>query len=528
MATLDGDDLNAIAALLAAGVNVTQIIGETSAAEGLAQAGIDYGGGVFTIADVAGRILGGGAATIVGPGVWAYNSAGSVIPPATMSGAIRIGKDGTATYYAAGSNTDAARGTAILAAQTAASAGDLIIVSADAYVTGLGKNGVNWLFRNKCRIYTDISGSFDAIWRDGGSALEFRVDGDARFEASESQVAAFTGLSTVSMSYTYARNTGYAVPCVYGKNPGLKLSIRGDEIYAADYDALWFDDIAEFDGHFRLAHAGDNVLEGYAGHVRLTADLISGGSPGGIENGAGGMGPLSLWGGKYVINANEIRTQCGNVYQLTITASSGNYTINVATNGETKTTGNIAYNANAATIQAALRAVGWGLGSNTNTAFVVTGTGPWRISVNSVLSEAVVTVNQGTLAGGTAAIAQYDASNFAVYIEQEDLAACEAVINCPKIIGPIRHISGSLKLGPAVLDTTAWSTSSVTVGDTGVEMNSVKVSTRTTETNSFTAASNATVKCGGDIQHNKALNNVELSLLPPMSDVKRIVQSRSA
>ncbi len=80
---------------------------------------------------------------------------------------------------------------------------------------------------------------------------------------------------------------------------------------------------------------------------------------------------------------------------LTITATGGTYTLTV----NADTTGNIAYNANAAAIKTAIEALaGIAVGE-----VIVTGTGPFTISILKTVT--TFTVATGSLTGGTAALA---------------------------------------------------------------------------------------------------------------------------
>jgi len=88
----------------------------------------------------------------------------------------------------------------------------------------------------------------------------------------------------------------------------------------------------------------------------------------------------------------------GEIDTVTITASGGTYTISV--NGVATTA--LAFNANAAAIQAALVALSTvGAGNAT-----VTGTGPFVITFAASLGDVTVTLGVGSLTGGTATLAE--------------------------------------------------------------------------------------------------------------------------
>lgn len=87
----------------------------------------------------------------------------------------------------------------------------------------------------------------------------------------------------------------------------------------------------------------------------------------------------------------------GEITTLTITATGGTYTLTV--NGAT--TGALAFNANAAAIDAAVEALA-GVGAGKVT---VTGAGPFSLAFDPTLGDVTVTVATGALTGGTATIA---------------------------------------------------------------------------------------------------------------------------
>jgi hypothetical protein len=104
--------------------------------------------------------------------------------------------------------------------------------------------------------------------------------------------------------------------------------------------------------------------------------------------------------GRAIQNAGAPVAGTDAVQTLTITATGGTYKLSY----DGYTTPALAYNALAATIQAALRAL-----PSVGGAYVtVTGTGPWTITFSSNLGKKlvpVITVNTSLLTGGTASIA---------------------------------------------------------------------------------------------------------------------------
>lgn len=87
----------------------------------------------------------------------------------------------------------------------------------------------------------------------------------------------------------------------------------------------------------------------------------------------------------------------GEVQTITVTASGGTYTLTVGG----QTTSALANSANAAAIQAALQALS-SVGTGKAT---VTGSGPYTVTFDPSLGDVTMTVNTGSLTGGTATLA---------------------------------------------------------------------------------------------------------------------------
>lgn len=109
--------------------------------------------------------------------------------------------------------------------------------------------------------------------------------------------------------------------------------------------------------------------------------------------------PDWIYGGRNVLG--DLMAACDPaITAIYVTASSGNFTLGVSFNGGAiQTTGNIAWNASAATVEAALEAL-----SNVDDV-QVSGSGtsaePWRIQTVTPCGEYVISTNVGTLSGGT-------------------------------------------------------------------------------------------------------------------------------
>lgn len=119
-------------------------------------------------------------------------------------------------------------GAAMVAAQTAASAGDLICVYADASLaTMLGKDGVDWWFAPGVTI---TNTSVD-VFGDNGAAMTFTIGGGANFVATGTlaRIGNFTAASTIAAQFHSGNATG-----VGWRNSGAALVLQFDEMTSID------------------------------------------------------------------------------------------------------------------------------------------------------------------------------------------------------------------------------------------------------------------------------------------------------
>lgn len=167
-------------------------------------------------------------------------------------GVIRVSPAGVETYYPPSADTNAARGTALITAQTAAISGDVILVGAGTYTitTSLGKNGVNYYFE----VGSTVNSTTVNIFSDGGSAISFNVDGFGTFTNSSAtvnmmNVLRLTAGSTVKMQFQSATaSTGAAF---YLSHASASAKVH------------FFDTVTSSDGTFDIGSGGTYVLSGY-------------------------------------------------------------------------------------------------------------------------------------------------------------------------------------------------------------------------------------------------------------------------
>lgn len=100
---------------------------------------------------------------------------------------------GTYTTYPASADSDAARGTAIQNARTAAVSGETIWVNTGGHTvtSNLAKAGVNWHFAEGSSVTWTAAASGSALFGDGGAAMTFTVGGLGDFSITTSSGPAY-------------------------------------------------------------------------------------------------------------------------------------------------------------------------------------------------------------------------------------------------------------------------------------------------------------------------------------------------
>ena len=153
-------------------------------------------------------------------------------------GAVLRKPNGTYTSYLPTADTDAARGTAILAAQTAAVAGDLIEVHSDASFTGttsLGKNGVDWWIAPG----VTLTHAGAAVWATPTTPTSYDVGGYGRFVCTLDGTAVMTITTAGSEVHMVARSLVSTGATSVGVSKTLgTLWLTADLVSCVGYDAL--------------------------------------------------------------------------------------------------------------------------------------------------------------------------------------------------------------------------------------------------------------------------------------------------
>jgi len=216
---------------------------------------------------------------------------------------VRRSRNGRVRRYKPTADTDAARGVAVLTAQTDATAGDTILVYADALLdASLGKDGVNWWFSPG----VTITNATTDVWSDGGSAMNFEVGGQGSFHNTKptaginTRVGNFLAASTVNISYKSAiSNLGVAWRT---GNLAATLKLDGDLTQSADGT---FDNVGGtmlLFGRRAVSTAG-LVLEQDGDLTRCYISELESGGSNPVEN-IGGV--IHVFGSKIIAPTGEV------------------------------------------------------------------------------------------------------------------------------------------------------------------------------------------------------------------------------
>jgi hypothetical protein len=180
---------------------------------------------------------------------------------------IRRESDGDIFLYGQDAANSTAVGTAIIAAQTAASSGDVIEVHANATITtSLGKGGVDWWFAS-----VGVIGSGVPVWSDGGTGMTFAVDGMGAFASTGAApcVSLLDNSSVVTIRGRLMQNSAGADACIELEGATLYVtlheSLNGDgadgvvgagTLYITCPTLDCFDNCYEFSGTLHAVHTG--------------------------------------------------------------------------------------------------------------------------------------------------------------------------------------------------------------------------------------------------------------------------------
>ncbi len=228
---------------------------------------------------------------------------------------VLIRPDGSQYPFGQSATSSYARGTALLAAQSAAIAGDKILLYADASTTAaLGKNNVTlWVAPGVTVSSIDDPGNVPVI-SDGSTPMNFTVQGDGTFIGVNNYVVNLNAASTFTIQARKLRTTGFGLEAVaaFAGTTTLDLS---DGVYAYDYDALvaingaiivnartaFGGDSGADDGDGMESDAGgsivghiDNIISATndgvnnsGGYINITADTIRSGGLAAVYNSLG-------------------------------------------------------------------------------------------------------------------------------------------------------------------------------------------------------------------------------------------------
>ncbi len=217
-------------------------------------------------------------------------------------------------YYGTAASTAAEYGTALVAAQTAASSGDTIYVDQNSstylIATSLGKNGVNWRFAPGAIVETTTADL--EVWDDAGAAKTFTVDGSGIFRTTSgnARVLVLTHASSVvSFRCSEIRSNGAAKAGIY-LSSGATLTLTADLVSSDDYDSIW-NDAGNLRAEVKTIVGGGDGIEtsGTSGLTFVRALTITGnGNSAGGSSGYGLQLSMDPTSGQQVIEAQEIKS----------------------------------------------------------------------------------------------------------------------------------------------------------------------------------------------------------------------------
>lgn len=227
--------------------------------------------------------------------------------------AVLVRDDGTSVAYPASADTDAARGTAIEAARTAATSGEIIYVnSSGTYLTttSLAKDGVNWYFGPGVTISNATTSVFEVA-----TGMSFTISGAGEFFCTAAATPAVHinhASADVKIDCASIRSDGGGSSPALKMNAGL-LRLRASRIIeSVGYDAIW--------------HNG--------GILHVECPMLTGGGASGnaleLVNGEiyGRFGRLSATA--VTINGPEGNI-AGSIWCDYVSGASGNYAVDIAT-----------------------------------------------------------------------------------------------------------------------------------------------------------------------------------------------------
>lgn len=254
---------------------------------------------------------------------------------------------GQTREFGANAANATARGTALVAAQSWATAGDLIKVSAADYTiaSSLGKNGVDWWFAPGAEVTTTTAPT--ALWSSAANSASYTVSGEGDFTFAGNTgacVAVFnTGTTIVLNGRSFVTSTASgSLPCILMGDATSVLRVTAThQVKSVPYDALWTV-TGDVEVRAPLLYGGDNAVETYGGRTRVWATRCYS-----DNTGAAGGAALKLDGGDVVVTAQEVAN--ATFTQPTVILSAAQSTL-TATVDARRVTGWVDYNGGTARV----------------------------------------------------------------------------------------------------------------------------------------------------------------------------------
>lgn len=204
---------------------------------------------------------------------------------------VRLKKaNGTERTFGLGASTNAARGTALLAAQSAASSGETIILNPGSYdittTAVLNAVGVNYELTPGASIIRSATNG-RRVFYDSAGALTTTVGGAGSIvsaAANSSPLGCCIDLRDASSAFTFigkdldSFQTGTGGEAIYGAN-GADVTVRLTGYCKSNYDGIIWDSIDGLvDIECDTLHGDDNALEQGGGSSIVRARVVSGGN----------------------------------------------------------------------------------------------------------------------------------------------------------------------------------------------------------------------------------------------------------
>jgi hypothetical protein len=215
--------------------------------------------------------------------------------------------NGSTRAFGLGASSAALRGAALVSANTAASSGDVLTTTADAYTlaSNLGKNGVHLHLPPGCALNRSAAASA-SVFRDGGSEISCTIGGYGRLSSAsapsgEGAVVDFRGGGTLALRCESIEATSEFEATAVALACTARLEF-GRYIKSTAYDALYLSGGGgivtggDIIGGSGIADWNGNGIEFDGGDWTVRAASIQGGGDSAIQVGAGGGNALRIQG----------------------------------------------------------------------------------------------------------------------------------------------------------------------------------------------------------------------------------------